>query len=283
MKPTLYFLRGIPASGKSTWAIQEVKESNGKTIRVNKDDIRAMCHGSIHTKGNEKETIQIQDSIVLLALQSGKNVIVDNTHLNPVHEGHFKGIAKAHGATFKLIDFPCSLEEAIKRDAARERSVGEAVVTRMYYEYQKLSSVKVEYNPSLPDCYIFDIDGTLALMQDRSPYDWKRVGEDLPNMPVVNIARRLETDYAIILMSGRDAVCREETRKWLKLHNIPYNSLYMRPEGNTEKDTVVKKRLYEENIKDIFNVLTIFDDRDCVVAQWRQLGLPCFQVAEGNF
>ena len=45
-KQQLIITKGLPASGKSTWARQKVKESNGTLKRINKDDIRAMVEDS---------------------------------------------------------------------------------------------------------------------------------------------------------------------------------------------------------------------------------------------
>lgn len=57
----------------------------------------------------------------------------------------------------------------------------------------------------------------------------------------------------------------------------------MRPAGNMEKDSVIKRRLYEEHIKGTYNVAYVIDDRNQVVEMWRSLGLRCLQVANGDF
>lgn len=56
----------------------------------------------------------------------------------------------------------------------------------------------------------------------------------------------------------------------------------MKPAGNTEKDSIIKRRMFDK-IKDEYNILGVFDDRDQVVAMWRYLGLTCFQVDYGDF
>jgi predicted kinase len=45
---------GIPASGKTTWAKEQVKNGGGKWKRVNKDDLRAMVDCGQFSKSNEK-------------------------------------------------------------------------------------------------------------------------------------------------------------------------------------------------------------------------------------
>lgn len=134
----------------------------------------------------------------------------------------------------------------------------------------------------MTDAYIFDIDGTLAIRGDRSPFNWSKVGLDTVNEPVRKVLDRLEIDFPIIILSGRDEVCREETEKWLRDNSIKYDELHMRPKNNNEKDSIIKRRIYDD-IKNRYNILGVFDDRNQVVEMWRSLGLTCFQVAEGNF
>jgi hypothetical protein len=137
--------------------------------------------------------------------------------------------------------------------------------------------------PIKPIAYIFDIDGTLAKMDVRGPYDWGKVGGDRPNIPVVLVHSLLRRAGArTLIFSGRDSVCEKETRQWLSDHNIEFDGLMMRPAGNTEKDCVVKKRMLDE-ARGAYCIMGVFDDRDQVVAMWREEGLTCFQVDYGNF
>lgn len=62
-----------------------------------------------------------------------------------------------------------------------------------------------------------------------------------------------------------------------------YEALYLRPNGDKRKDYVVKRQIYEESVKDKFNVLFVLEDRDQVVKMWREIGLTCFQVEYGDF
>lgn len=142
----------------------------------------------------------------------------------------------------------------------------------------------------MQDAIIVDIDGTLALKGERSPYDWSRVGEDKVNEPIHNLLWRFAHGYKdwgdeinFILVSGRDEICRPQTKRWIKENKIVCDALFMRPQGNTEKDTIIKERIYREHIEGKYNVLFVLDDRDQVVKMWRSLGLTCLQVAEGNF
>lgn len=132
---------------------------------------------------------------------------------------------------------------------------------------------------------IVDIDGTLSKMNGRGPFEWDRVGEDLVNRPIqalVNLYH--QAGRHIIIFSGRDGICKPQTTSWLVLNNIPFHELHMRPEGNNEKDAIIKRRLFDEHVNGKYNVEVVLDDRDQVVDMWRKdLELTCLQVAYGDF
>jgi len=136
----------------------------------------------------------------------------------------------------------------------------------------------------LPLALIVDIDGTLAIRGDRSPFEWGKVGIDTVNEPVARVVRRYAFTHEIIIFSGREDVCEQETRKWLEDNKIPYNQLHMRGTRDVRKDSLVKFEMFVSFVKDQFEVDFVLDDRDQVVDMWRnELHLPCFQVNYGNF
>lgn len=132
---------------------------------------------------------------------------------------------------------------------------------------------------------ICDIDGTVALKCDRDIYDYSRVKDDLPNVPIVRLVQLLGIDRAVIFVSGREDGSRPETTDWLKatfdLDDTP--ALFMRRSGDYREDAVVKKEIYETYIRPFVWVDYVIDDRNSVVAMWRSLGLTCLQVADGDF
>lgn len=142
---------------------------------------------------------------------------------------------------------------------------------------------KIKWVQKRPTAIIVDIDGTIANKDNRCPYDMSKVSEDSPRLEIIDIVEKYKDHAHILLVTGRDASCKKETEAWLMEHNVPYNHLFMREEGNNEKDTVIKKRVYDEKIKDIYNVLFVLDDRTRIVKMWRETGLTCLQVADGDF
>ena len=129
---------------------------------------------------------------------------------------------------------------------------------------------------------LVDIDGTVALMGQRGPFDWNLVGGDIPNMPVIHVVRALSLWNTIAFVSGRDAVCHDETVGWLDEYVCVPGQLYMRPQGDFRKDAVVKREIFDANWK-AYDIRLVLDDRNQVVEMWRGLGLTCLQVAPGDF
>lgn len=73
----LLILKGLPASGKSTWA-REHCEKNKDWVRVNRDDLRNM-RGLYWLPKQEKLITKWEDACLISALESGYNVILDST------------------------------------------------------------------------------------------------------------------------------------------------------------------------------------------------------------
>jgi predicted kinase len=283
---TLYMTKGLPASGKTTAAKALVATQPG-TKRVNKDDLRAMIDGGKWSEANEKFVLNVRDYIVYDALGKGFHVIVDDTNLAPKHESVLRDLAKRSKAKFEILDFTnVTPEECIKRDLARPNSVGQKVIMDMYNRYLKPApQIPPAYNEALEDVVLCDIDGTVAEMTDRGPFEWAKVGQDKLRPHVMKAARSFGPN--VIFISGRDSVCRPETETWLKQNygfGIPLG-LYMRPAGDQRRDSIVKREIYENHIKGRYNVIAIFDDRPQVIREcWQALGLGdrVFNVGTGE-
>ena len=146
---------------------------------------------------------------------------------------------------------------------------------------------------------IFDLDGTLALIDKRrdvstksnGKLDWDKFFDpsniklDVPNPPVVKLAQMLADDgFTIIIFSGRSDKTILTTKSWLARNRIPFQKLVMRDSKTNHftPDDILKKDMLDKHV-DINDVFLVVDDRDKVVRMWRDLGLNTFQVADGNF
>jgi len=147
---------------------------------------------------------------------------------------------------------------------------------------------------------IFDLDGTLALIDDRRVvstkpngkinwdifFDPKNIDLDKPNLPVIKMAQLLKQQgFRIVILSGRLKTTKDATTQWLQKFDVPFDVIKMRPDSNQFKfmpDDDLKQGWLDSLFpnKDIF---AVFDDRAKVVDMWRKNGLTCFQVADGNF
>lgn len=292
--------KGLPGSGKSTWA-KKLVQDDPSFVRVNRDDIREMIHcGNPWSKDQERTTVKVRDAAIKGAFKTGKNVVCDDTNLAPSVQRELYKLARAHRAGFSVQDFTdVPIKTCIERDLARERTVGEAIIKDMHNKYLRkaqedlfLDEVYEAPEPqdeTLPPCIIVDMDGTLAVMNgNRGPYEDHLSDQDDPHEFVVRLVEsytRANPEVKFFIMSGRDeGRARGATERWLNKHGFTPDALYMRAAGDMRSDNIVKRELYEAHIKGKYFVHMCVDDRDQVVELWRRdLGLPCVQVNFGDF
>lgn len=158
------------------------------------------------------------------------------------------------------------------------------------------------------DLVVCDLDGTLCDIRHRQHLaqagDWDAFHEGLQ----ADKARKIVLSFilavvddpttSLVFLTGRPEDYRMESEAWLKAHGIEkyddYIDLLMRPRQGAGSDTVVKQALLEEfliSFRDDTGLseeeqksrILILDDRDKVVAHFRDLGYECWQVNEGAF
>jgi predicted kinase len=287
---------GIPASGKSTRSKQQVADGSGSVVRINKDELRAMINYGKYSKQRERGIERARDALLIQYLSNDdiKLVIIDDTNISERHHRHLEQIATENNATvvYEWFDDSFNADLCHKRNAARNPAVPYTVIESMHKQFLRLDSklrgavaFPLVQDQSLPKAVVFDIDGTLADHNGiRSPFAWEEVGKDAPKVEIINLSRMYANlGYVVICLSGRDGACEMQTRDWLIRNGVPFDSLFMRPEGSQEKDYVVKERLFMENLYNKYNVEVLFDDRMQVVRLWRAMGLNCCQVDDGYF
>lgn len=308
----LMIYRGLPASGKSTHANAYVAKDYTNRIRVNRDTLRQMAHDGEFVKGVTEEKILIaRNALVEKFLRIGMTVLVDDTNLPKRSVTDLVKIANKLGVTWEIVDFThIDVDLCVQRDIERSPElkaskgfragkVGDVEIRDMHNRYLKgkqpvdlsaLQQPAVNFKPYVPNmtkftAYIVDIDGTVAKMNGRSPYDYTSVLSDIPKYKVLDVIRDLhDQGHSILFTSGRPDSCREDTEKWLYAYAAGIShKLFMRSTGDTRADFIVKLELFNENIRDHYDVQGVFDDRDQVVEMWRKIGLTCFQVDFGDF
>ncbi len=144
---------------------------------------------------------------------------------------------------------------------------------------------------------IFDLDGTLALIDKRrnlayknKVMDWdiffnpENIKLDEPNQPVIDMYHNCKAmGFDVIIFSGRSDRTKKETEKWLSEHVDENFDLTMRKDNDTRDDRVIKTEWLDDRFDSYDEIHSVFDDRNKVVKMWRDLGITCFQVEYGDF
>ena len=73
--PTLTITRGLPASGKTTWARKYAADTGA--VRVNRDDLRAMMFDRLHglTWEEEKAVTDASRALTAANVNAGRDVV----------------------------------------------------------------------------------------------------------------------------------------------------------------------------------------------------------------
>lgn len=308
----LWLTYGPSASGKSTWARRVAGRSGGQLVRLSMDDVRATLGkpsgDPTWSKEFEGTAFQTMLAMAKSLVAQGKDVIFDNTHLSSTMPSSVAKAFRQHrDVAFHVKDFSdVTFEECVRRD--RERTghahVGRDVISRQFKIMRSarlgglsfrlteewLNSFRLDVQPyravpGTPKAFIIDVDGTVTLgPHNRTPYEWHKVGQDLPRTEVIRLANLLQKDgYRMLALSGRSEVCRRRTLDWFYANKLQPDMFRMRKAGDNRSDDLVKLDLFNEHVRDSYDVRQVFDDRTQVVALWRLLGLQCNQVAPGDF
>lgn len=308
--PQMIIYRGFPASGKSTQARKWVAHDPDNRIEINRDNTRMLIgvNGKIGTKDQEDFVTKINDSILDKAIKDGKDIVISNTNLKVKNIKKDARIGLENGYDVSVQDFnDLDLEELIERDKNRDDAVGEETIRAMWnkFSYKQwiseeniMKKVKKKMknddsdkfapyrnDPSLTRAIIVDVDGTIANHHGvRDVYDYSKVYEDTPHDDIIRLVRLEASEGTkIIIMSGREDSCKEDTIRWLEKHRVPFDDIFMRKTGDNRSDWVIKDELIRENIQDNYHVLYGLDDRNSVVNHNRKMGYRILAVAPGDF
>lgn len=299
-------LIGVSGAGKSTFARPLLKDKN--TIRINRDDTRLMLFGAAQSDQLYYERKDIRacedlvsetiDDVMYNALNKGRNIVIDNTNLQKkvIDEIIFKF---NHLADIELVFIDVELTEAQLRVMARNGiHTNTTYIVKQHNDYKKLkksmhgqpsyylqTAPQIKFNSSLPDTYIVDIDGTVALKGDRDIFDDSKLHLDSEIKEVGNIIRALHKDgFKIVFVSGRQDSCKETTTQWLKDKNLwmTDSEIYMRKAKDQRNDSIVKEEIVIKELVPRFNVIGVLDDRIGVTRNFHKLGMFVLNVNQ-NF
>jgi predicted kinase len=308
MAKVFIMFKGLPGCGKSTVA-REVLEASPNTTRIIERDTIREEMGILGTWSPQKENevTVIQETRLRVNMESGLDTISSDTNLNPKCEALYRRLCEEYGYILHIIDMTnVPIETCIEQDAMRTgpKCVGEKVIRDMAKRYS-IGPYKDKKCPPVPvtdpyECVnkpygiIVDLDGTVAQMVNRGPYELDKVGSDVVRIHVVNAIKALYEYYnsfrstTIIFLSGRDDCAFDDSLHWLveKANFFPSAfkmKLLMRKTGDKRRDSIVKNEIFDEHIRGKYNIVGAFDDRDQVIREcWLPKGLPVFAVGDGS-
>ena len=274
---------GVSASGKTTWANELVRQGwrdiNRDWIRFNIVKPGANWSNYKFNKTNEKEVTEIQGKMIMESYAAGENIIISDTNLNASTRQDLINKLRDLGYEVEIKSFPITREIAVKRDNLRANGVGAEVIYRQWQNWNEFNG-RVTYVPdeSLPKAIIVDVDGTIAEMHNRGPFEWSKVGQDKPRKFVIQMVRLYtQLGYKIIIVSGRSDECKHETTMWLNEHlghDYIWNELHMRKEGDFRRDSAVKEEIFWTHLAHKYNIVAAIDDRPMMIRTWHELKIP---------
>lgn len=281
------------ASGKSSWTEQFIR-NRGDWCNIERDEIRfeLFTDGKRDwtaykfNKKNEEVVTKEYNSRLDQTIRLGYNVILSDTFLNEKYRNQMIDKLESEGYEVTIKDdWDIDWETIRTRNIQREGGISESVLWDQWLRYLDYKGLKDSYVPdeSKPLSVVVDLDGSVAEMKGiRKPYEWSKVHHDLPIEPVVNIVKGLYLQgYSVVFLSGRDGCCEDETLAWLYdvFRDMDF-TLYMRASGDSRKDYVVKRELFNDNVRDNYNVQMVIDDRKSVVELWEELDIKVINVGK---
>lgn len=141
----LILVRGIQASGKTTWAKQWVSEDPEHRVRISYDDARREC-GVYWIPSREHYIRACTIEKLRLALTCGYDVVIDNMNLSPNSVQAYILMAEVYGAKIENVEFRTPLEVCLERDSKRtgDERIGEDVIRATYERYKWWYECKFE-------------------------------------------------------------------------------------------------------------------------------------------
>ena len=312
-------MRGLPCTGKTTYAKEKLADHPGKWVHVCRDDIRRILFGGNYPFSfkNEKLVKKVEEAAVSNGLTLGKSVIIDSTHLSEKHINKWNVFLNDWQQKNKDIDLV--REIATMSDIVTMQELRRTVSQNNIRNIEKIKFVPnhVIYNMAfqfnLVDYYkekrpiiVCDIDGTIADVSHRLHYlydgkgpnrvkkedrDWDaffdRCNKDALIESTKEKVLKAAKDYGVphehvIFVTARPELYRQKTHKWLRenMSEFPANFLIMRGENDRRPDYTTKEEIYHRFLKNK-NIVKLFDDRPAVIEMWRKHGLPVEDVGQG--
>lgn len=298
----IIILSGISGSGKTTWTKNKIQNSTN-FVAISRDKLRELLFGYTESnvsvyydlpnfKQNEKLVTTFQTTNIRQAIAQGFDIILDNTHLDKRYIDDM--LQEFPQCDFEFVLLDTNIDVAIQRDKTRNRYVGENIIRKQYeqllklkrnFDFKPIDSKLVKYvaDDSLPNCIICDLDGTLADYHATRPaygFDANLIQFDKVIEPVRELLLDVGYDTRIVFLSGRTDNYYTETLDWLidNLDTLYSFDLFMRKSNDFRKDSVIKLEIFDDKIRNKYNVMYAIDDRNSIVNLWQSLDIFVLNV-----
>lgn len=135
---TVYIMRGLPASGKSSLSKSILENYPGKIKRINNDELRTMLDADQYTDDNEKFIKIITSKLIEETLLNGYSVIVDNLNLASRNIARINSIVrrlnKKHSNSIKveIINIDKNVDKCIEDNNDRTTLVQDSLIRSLY-------------------------------------------------------------------------------------------------------------------------------------------------------
>lgn len=286
------FTVGCSASGKSTFAKTLPTWS---TVIIERDECRReiLRQANSYDRGdlwikwkfkNEKLVNQVVEQLQADAVREKKDIIFSDTWLNQGRLSAKIEEMKSLGYEIEVKYFKVpAIDILYKQNMLRVEPVPEKVIREQWCRWLTLGEAVTGIKSYVPDttkpkAICVDIDGTVARMVDRGPFDWDKVDTDEPRTEIIDMVKRYKDTHKIIFLSGRDSVCRDKTEEWLNKYYGEVEYLYMRPVRDFSPDREVKNKLFFDYVAPHYNVDFVIDDRRQMIHHWTDIGVNCINV-----
>lgn len=310
-------LKGLPASGKSTEAKRLV--DSGQYVRVNRDTIREMflCprddgQKAFDPKIEKLVTIVANESAKAVMRSGKKHIVLDECNLNPKYLKKWEQLAKSKGYSFEIRGMGVDIDECIRRDANRSPNVGKRVILNMAIrngmlpDYEVLP-VNVIRPPDGKKIIICDVDGTISNPTHRLKWvrdekndrcengnrgsgkarkNWKKffeaMGDDSLRESTLEILNKYALEgHLIVMVTARPQEYLPDTVEWLNHHNVPYDFMIMRKDGDYRRDDIIKQEILDKWF-DKDDIEVVLDDRPVVIRMWQKNDLKVINCGTGK-
>ena len=257
----LIMLQGLPACGKTTWAMQQLTEGN--YIRVSLKEIEEQM-----TEKNSKKKIsnalKIRNDLLENIMKNRtSNIILDDYNLSIISQRAIEKLCQKYNYNFELksfLDIP--INECIKRDLKRENSVGPKRIQKLYNKYLAPTFQRnLELSWKKKRCIVFCLDSV------------PRLEPSYLFTLIIDSIKETYGDYYVdlIILSNEHEKRRIELVSWLEKHLINIENIIMKPDDNFSSASDFKISKMAELEKE-YGVLGIFETDNTLASLWESKG-----------